>query len=278
MDEGTLLSIKDFSDFTGVNQSTLRYYDEIDLLPPASRGDNNYRYYAPFQIIKLNYINVLVDLGVPLSVIKEMNTDRTPEKIVELLTRQEANLDKMLHDLHTAYSIIHTYRKNIQHGVNAHHGLVRVEEFDETRLVLGHMNNFEKNNDTFYEEFVRFCMAAEKRRMNLRYPTGAYHEEIKQFMEEPHRPDRWFSLDPLGNTVRPAGKYLVGYCRGYYGEFGDIPHKMQEYAKEHNLVVKAPVYVVYLLDEISIVKPEQYLSRISMAVTQKKQSSKKSAK
>jgi len=41
MDERTLLSIRDFSDFTGGNQSILRYYDEIDFLPPASRGENN---------------------------------------------------------------------------------------------------------------------------------------------------------------------------------------------------------------------------------------------
>jgi len=161
MDEGTLLSIKEFSDFTGVNQSTLRYYDEIGILPPASRGDNNYRYYAPFQIIKLNYINVLVDLGVPLSVIKDMDMNRTPQSVAELLGKQEIKLDRRLRDLHNAYSLIHTYRKNIQYALNAEHGDIKIEELDEMRLVLGHVNNFEKNNVTFYEEFIRFCVDAE---------------------------------------------------------------------------------------------------------------------
>jgi len=278
MNEETLLSIKEFSEFTGVNQSTLRYYDEIDLLPPASRGDNNYRYYAPVQIVKLNYINVLIDLGVPLSVIKDMDTNRTPQNIIELLSRQEAKLDERLHDLHAAYSNIHTYRKNIQAGLNAEHGIIRVEDFIETRLVLGHLNNFEKNTDSFYAEFIRFCQAADRRRINLRYPIGGYHDDMNAYLKTPGLPNRWFSLDPLGNTVRPAGKYLVAYVQGYYGQFGDMPKKMIEYAKEHDLVCKGPVYIVYLLDEISIVEPEQYLARVSVNVAQKKHTQRKMIK
>ena len=274
MDEGTLLSIKEFSDFTGVNQSTLRYYDEIGILPPASRGDNNYRYYAPFQIIKLNYINVLVDLGVPLSVIKDMDMNRTPQSVAELLGKQEIKLDRRLRDLHNAYSLIHTYRKNIQYALNAEHGDIKIEELDEMRLVLGHVNNFEKNNVTFYEEFIRFCVDADKRRINLRYPIGSYHDDVNSFLKSPDRPDRFFSLDPFGNAARPEGKYLVGYARGYYGEFGDMPEKIYNYAKEFDLTIKGPVYVVYLLDEISIPRPEQYLARIAISVSHKKQQKK----
>jgi len=272
MQESTLLSIKEFSEFTGVNQSTLRYYDEIGILPAASRGENNYRYYVPYQIIKLNYINVLVDLGVPLSVIKDMNEERTPESIVELLSRQETKLDYRLNELRTAYSIIHTYRKNIQTGVSAHDGVIRIEKLEETHFVLGGVNDTKfKSDETFYEEFIKFCRSADKRRINLRYPVGGFHDDINSFLSVPSRPDRFFSLDPMGNSARPEGNYLVGYKRGYYGEFGDFPQKMMDYAQENNLVFKGPVYTVYLLDEISIVNPEQYLCRLSVGITTKKQ-------
>jgi len=270
MDESTMLSIKEFSDFTGESPSTLRYYDEIGILPAASRGENNYRYYVPFQIIKLNYINVLIDLGIPLSVIKTMNTNRTPESVLELLSQQEVKLDRRLYEIRTAYSIIHTYRKNVQDGIMAHDGLIREEEMTETHYVLGHINDFEKHHDTFYEEFIRFCKAADKRRINLRYPVGAYHDSMDAFMNEPGRPNRWFSLDPFGNSTSPNGKYLVGYKRGYYGEFGDIAQKMFSYAQEHELEFRGPVYIVYLLDEISEVDPSNYLSRIAISVAPKK--------
>jgi hypothetical protein len=156
--------------------------------------------------------------------------------------------------------------------------MIKLEEFTETRLVLGHANNFEKSNDSFYSEFIRFCLAAERRRINLRYPIGGYHDDMNLFAKAPGRPQKWFSLDPLGNTVRPAGKYLVGYNQGYYGEFGEIAQKMSEYAKEHELAFKGPVYVLYLLDEISITEPDKYLARISVNVTPKKSSQKKSEK
>jgi len=277
MNESTLLSIKDFADFTGVNQSTLRYYDEIGLLPAAARGENNYRYYVPFQIIKLNYIHVLIDLGVPLSIIKDMDTDRTPESVIELLNCQEAKLDYRLYEIQNAYSIIHTYRTNIERGIVSQDGVIRIENLDETRFILGQVNDFNDNN-TFYEAFVRFCQSARKRRINLRYPVGGYHDDINVFLNEPNRPNRYFSLDPLGNSTRPQGKYLVGYKRGYYGEFGDIPSKIEAYAKENGLFFRGPVYVIYLLDEITMREPGQFLSQIAVSVSTKKPNKLRKAK
>ena len=140
MNDSTLLSIKEFSNFTGVTQSTLRYYDEIGLLPPAERGENNYRYYIPFQIITLNFISVLVDLGIPLANINEMVKNRTPESMIELLSQQETILDRRLYELRSAYSVIHTFRRNIQNGLMGHAGEVRIETLDEINYVLGPVN------------------------------------------------------------------------------------------------------------------------------------------
>jgi len=270
MTESTLLSIKEFSEFTGVPQSTLRYYDEIGLLPAAFRGENNYRYYTPFQVIKLNYINVLTDIGVTLSSIKDIDEHRTPEIVIDLLRRQEEKLDNRLNELRSAYTIIHTYLRNIQTGAEVEDGLIRIEELEEFHYVLGGKNEFKTSNDTFYEEFIRFCQSADKLRINLRYPVGGYHEDHSSFFKIPNQPTRYFSADPLGNCVRPAGKYLVAYNRGYYGNFGDIPKKMTDYAAEHELVLKGPLYVVFILDEISMPDPGEFMSRIVVGTSPKK--------
>jgi len=269
MNDSTMLSIKEFAKFAGVNQSTLRYYDEIDLLPPAGRGENNYRYYIPFQIITLNFINVLIGLGVPLATIKKMSKERTPKSMIELLHRQEIKLDYRLYELRTAYSIIHTFNQNIQNGLLPRDSDIAVEELDETRLVLGPDNNFE-NHDTFYENFMYFCNAANDYRINLRYPVGGYHGDMNAFLRAPGQPDKFFSLDPIGNAIQKRGPYLVCYHNGYYGDFGDIPNKMVAFAKDNKLAFHGPVYIVYLLDEISIIHPDQYLARIAVGVTAKK--------
>ena len=269
MKETTLLSIKDFSEFTGVKQSTLRYYDEIGLLPPVSRGENNYRHYVPYQIILLSFINVLIELGVPLSMVKEMSKSRTPEKVIELLNRQEEKLDVRLYELQQAYSVIHTFRKNIETGLTAKIGEVNVVELEELNIVLGPETDFEENQ-SFYVPFVNFCNSAHEYRINLRYPIGGYHNDIDQYLKTPGEPNRFFSQDPIGNVKREAGNYLVVYNQGYYGEFPGIRELITSYAEEHNLGFHGPVYVLYLLDEISTVEREKYVSRIAVRVEEKK--------
>ena len=279
MEDSTLLSIKEFADFTGVNQSTLRYYDEIGLLPPAARGnENNYRYYTPLQLTIVKFINVLVDLGIPLVNINEMVKDRTPESMIELLSQQEIILDRRLYELRSAYSIIHTFRRNIQNGLMGQAGEVRIETLDEINYVLGPVNEFGDGRN-YYDTFKQFGKAANDYRINLDYPVGGYHYAMESFLEEPDKPDKYFSMDPIGNCTRQAGRYLVGYRQGYhgadgyYGGFSDVPQKMKAYAEERELIFSGPVYVVYLLNEISTKEPEQYLSRIAVKVLKKKERS-----
>jgi effector-binding domain-containing protein len=64
----------------------------------------------------------------------------------------------------------------------------------------------------------------------------------------------------------PSGKYMVGFIHGYYGQLGDLPQRMEAYAKENNLEFCGPVQIVYVLDELCVKDPAQYLSRVSVAV------------
>jgi len=269
MDDLTLLTIKEFSNFTGVSQSTLRYYDDIGLLLPARRGKNSYRYYTPPQIIALNFINVLIELGVPLSNIKDLVHKRTPGSVKDLLRRQEEKLDRQLSDLRTAYSILHTFGKNIETGLSARVDKICVREMDEERYIAGGENNWDGQN-TWYRVFINFCLSADENRINLRYPVGSIHKDMDAFLKAPSRPDRFFSQDPLGNRIREAGHYMVGYNRGDYGVFGDLPERMVNYAQEHRLVFSGPVFTSYPLDEISTAKPDEYLSQIAVKVSEKR--------
>lgn len=273
MDASTVLTIKEFSKLAGVHQTTLRYYDDIGLLLPAKRGDeNNYRYYTLFQLTTLKLITVLVSLGVPLSVIQEMVKGRTPESVIEMISRQESILDRKLHELQAAYSVLHTFRKNMQNGLTGKAGEIRLEDMEDTHLVLGPENRFKSEDESFHENFLNFCHSANEYRVNLDYPIGGYHYNMASFLDNANHPDKFFSLDPLGNCTREAGKYLVGYNGGYDGDFRELARRMAAYAQENELEFVGPVYVVYLLDEISIKEPERYLARISVHVKKKKES------
>ncbi|GAA0347161.1 MerR family transcriptional regulator [Actinoallomurus spadix] len=76
-------SIAQVARMSGVTSRTLRHYDEIGLLPPAYVGGNGYRYYEQEQLLRLQQILVLRELGVGLAEIAEA-IDSEPSTVAAL--------------------------------------------------------------------------------------------------------------------------------------------------------------------------------------------------
>jgi DNA-binding transcriptional MerR regulator len=57
---------------TGVNPKTIRYYEDIELLPPAARASSGYRQYTEEDVERLAFIRNAKALGVALGEIKEV--------------------------------------------------------------------------------------------------------------------------------------------------------------------------------------------------------------
>ncbi|GAA2749124.1 DNA-binding transcriptional MerR regulator [Amnibacterium kyonggiense] len=55
---------------SGVTSRTLRHYDAIGLLPPAGTGANGYRLYGQEELLRLQQLLVLRELGLPLEEIR----------------------------------------------------------------------------------------------------------------------------------------------------------------------------------------------------------------
>lgn len=263
------LSIKEFSRFSNIAISTLRYWDEIGLFSPAKRNpSNNYRYYSPEQLIKVNFITVLSNLNIPLKTIKDIEDDRTPENITQLIEQKEKALDIGMYELRQRYSIIHTRRDLINNGKQAaseNIDEISIMHLEDTSIIIGPRDD--SNDDEFYESFVRFCEQAKSLRINLNFPIGGLHDSWDSFQKIPGSPHNFFSVDPTGNDKQPAGDYVVGFKRGYYGQFDDLPGRMAKFISDNSLSVTGPVYVVYLHDEICVRDPSQYLARVCVAVS-----------
>ncbi|MCF3106993.1 MerR family transcriptional regulator [Streptomyces roseoverticillatus] len=59
--------IAEVARMSGVTARTLRHYDEIGVLPPAWTGTNGHRYYEERQLLRLQQILVLRELGLGLA-------------------------------------------------------------------------------------------------------------------------------------------------------------------------------------------------------------------
>jgi len=264
MKDQDLLSIKKFSELTGIKQSKLRHYDEVRLFQPIARGENGYRYYSAPQAIAVNLINVLHSVNIPIKVIGEIKKDRSPVSVLKLLQEQELELNKELFRLQQAYAIIHTYCRLIQEGLQADEKIVSSCRMAAAPIELGLVNDFSSGD--LYDSFFSFIDLMVDRKIDPSYPAGGFYEDINAFIDAPGRPTRYFSLVPTGRGIKEAGEYLVGYTRGYYGNLGDLPRRMQAYAKEHGYAFTGPVYEIYLHDEIAVEDPDQYLIQASAPV------------
>ena len=66
------LSIGDLAKTTGTKVVTIRYYEQIGLLPAASRTEGNYRAYSPEHLRMLRFIRRCRDLGFTLDQVREL--------------------------------------------------------------------------------------------------------------------------------------------------------------------------------------------------------------
>ena len=72
-DEVRTYSIEQVAEQTGLTKRTLRYYEEVGLLPPTGRTEGNYRRYSEEDIQRLEGIKKLRDLlGFSLADIREI--------------------------------------------------------------------------------------------------------------------------------------------------------------------------------------------------------------
>lgn len=61
------MQINHLARVTGVKPKTIRYYEDIGLLPQALRAENGYRYYQAKDVASLNFIRRCKELRMPLA-------------------------------------------------------------------------------------------------------------------------------------------------------------------------------------------------------------------
>jgi MerR family transcriptional regulator, thiopeptide resistance regulator len=94
-------SISQVARMAGVSSRTLRHYDEIRILSPARVSANGYRWYGRPELLRLQRIMLLRELGMPLSAIAETLDGETDELTAlrrhrEQLAAERDRLDRVL--------------------------------------------------------------------------------------------------------------------------------------------------------------------------------------
>jgi DNA-binding transcriptional MerR regulator len=115
------LPIAEVQSRTGLSARTLRYYEEVGLLPGVRRRAGGRRVYGEAELERLRFITRLKALGLSLAEIKELNavyaiggsTRAMLRRLSELLDRHLADVDARLAELGALRAEIHRYREHV---------------------------------------------------------------------------------------------------------------------------------------------------------------------
>ena len=125
-----LLAISEVCEVTGLSARTVRYYEELELLPGVRRRAGGRRVYGPDEIERLHFIQRLKALGLSLAEVKELNavyaiggsTRAMLQRLEGVLIRRLEDLDERIIELRTLRDEIGSYREHVGQRIRRNGG------------------------------------------------------------------------------------------------------------------------------------------------------------
>ena len=112
------LTIGQIARRTGVSAKTIRFYEEIGLLPRPPRGPNSYRRYSPADINRLLLLRRIRLLGLPLSSAKPLligasdaRCGDVQRELLSLVEQRLRTIDQEIAELHALRETVAGYQR-----------------------------------------------------------------------------------------------------------------------------------------------------------------------
>jgi MerR family transcriptional regulator, copper efflux regulator len=115
---------------TGLSPRTVRYYEELGLLPGVRRRNGGRRVYGAGELQRLRFITRLKALGLSLAEIKQLNavyaiggsTGAMLRRLDELLGRRRGELEMRIAQLCELRDEMDRYRDRVRHRIDEGEG------------------------------------------------------------------------------------------------------------------------------------------------------------
>jgi MerR family transcriptional regulator, repressor of the yfmOP operon len=121
---GETLRIGDVAELTGLTQRTIRYYEELGLLAPATRTQGDYRVFSSEDVERLQRIRELRDvLGFSLAEIRKVLDSNTQLENIKSRYRNAADVGERLQRLEEALALTEGQIELIDRKIEGMHRL-----------------------------------------------------------------------------------------------------------------------------------------------------------
>ena len=141
MSSPILHSIAQVCQKIGVSPRTVRYYEELGLLPGVRRRNGGRRVYGPDEIERLRFIQRLKQMGLSLQEIGDLNavyairgsTQAMLEKLHELLRQHLKDVEAKIRDLQTLQSEMASYVDRVDRRIEGLQGREKEKRYANRR-------------------------------------------------------------------------------------------------------------------------------------------------
>ncbi len=237
---------------TGLSIRTLHYYDEIGLLSPVKRTEAGHRLYTAGDIVRLQQIKSLRQLGFALEEIRSClnRPDFSPHKVIQLhlsRLREQIELQQKLCDRLEA--IAARIRSTDE---------VSVEEFvQETIEVIRMSKRFEKyyTPDQLEELKKRRRILGEEK---IRQAEAEWSELIEQVLAEMEK-----GTDPASECVQLLAKRWMELVQEFTGSNPEIEKSLDSMYRQET--------TIYSMETASMREMREYVSKAMAALKKPEQ-------
>ena len=251
------LSIGEMAKMNHITVTTLRLYDELDLLKPVYvNPETNYRYYDIKQNARLDLIQYMKELQMNL---KELLDKEDINLIEAILIKKKQQLSIQINDLQrtkdaisrTIYSL-ERYRKSPPSGT------ITLEYIDRRRIYVMHTNiNFYEHDLNVYE----YLLTQLKNDLIMHHYPQIYYCNAgtflnkERFLKQAFISDRIFvfvddHFPEKEIQVIENGMYACIYLDDFHQEI-DYAKRLLDYCKMNHLTICGD-YICEVLSELSL--------------------------
>lgn len=267
LDKDNYLSIGEFAKASGISRKNLIYYDSIDLFKPMIVMDNGYRYYYYRQLYTINMIWTLKETGMSLHDIATFTRTRTPALMIEVFEKQKRILDQEIQKLNQIKTMMGMQIEMAKQAQTVEIGSIQVLECEREPIFFGKdMYSQDGEKETLSKMISRFYQDSFRQGFTCTFPLGLYIDVKHPRSQRTSEGSRFYYHVDKSDVYKPAGMYVVGYTYGKYDERRAFYDRMYEYGANLGYELDQAIYEDYLLNEIAVSNPDQYVLKISILV------------
>ncbi len=192
IDDGTgLFTIGELARATGLTVRTIRYWSDVEALPPVGRSEGGYRLYDAASVARLELIRTLRELGLGLEHVRRVVAGETT--VAEVAATHVAALDAQMRALKVTRAVLSTVarRGSTAEEMTLMNKLARLSAAERKRII-----------DDFMEEtFQGLDTADPDIRTRMRFGIADLPED-----PTPEQVDAWVELAELMQNPRFRGR------------------------------------------------------------------------